>query len=120
MVDSPNTDLDSAWMAMGLRSVFDESTIMNFADVSGGGPLKVASNKKPWGQMIEMLYKHDHCVIVQTSKLDTKVHIRCCITTPPCTTSLVIGLGKTYCINVSMAPEDVLRKTSCFSYQISS
>ena len=27
IVDSPNTDLNSAWMAMGLRSVFDESTI---------------------------------------------------------------------------------------------
>ena len=27
IVDSSNTDLNSAWMAMGLRSVFDESTI---------------------------------------------------------------------------------------------
>ena len=27
IVDSPNTDLNSAWIAMGLRSVFDESTI---------------------------------------------------------------------------------------------
>ena len=25
--DSPNTDLNSAWMAIGLRSVFDESTL---------------------------------------------------------------------------------------------
>ena len=28
IVDSSNTDLNSAWMAMGLRSVFDESTIV--------------------------------------------------------------------------------------------
>ena len=28
IVDSSNTDLNSAWMAMGLRSVFDESTII--------------------------------------------------------------------------------------------
>ena len=27
MVDSSNTDLNSAWVGMGLRSVFDESTI---------------------------------------------------------------------------------------------
>ena len=27
IVDSSNSDLNSAWMAMGLRSVFDESTI---------------------------------------------------------------------------------------------
>ena len=27
IVNSLNTDLNSAWMAMGLRSVFDESTI---------------------------------------------------------------------------------------------
>ena len=26
--DSSNTDLNSAWMAMGLRLVFDESTIV--------------------------------------------------------------------------------------------
>ena len=30
IVDSSNTDLNSAWMAMGLRSVFDESTIACF------------------------------------------------------------------------------------------
>ena len=28
IVDSSNTDRSSAWMAMGLRSVFDESTII--------------------------------------------------------------------------------------------
>ena len=27
IVDSSNTDLNSAWMGRGLRSVFDESTI---------------------------------------------------------------------------------------------
>ena len=27
-VDSSNTDLNSAWMGMGLRSLFDESTIV--------------------------------------------------------------------------------------------
>ena len=31
LVDSSNTDLKSAWMGMGLRSVFDESTILNVA-----------------------------------------------------------------------------------------
>ena len=29
IVESSNTDLNSAWMAMGLRSVFDESTIVS-------------------------------------------------------------------------------------------
>ena len=28
IVDSSNTDLNSAWMSMGLRLVFDESTIV--------------------------------------------------------------------------------------------
>ena len=30
IVDSSNTDLNSAWMAMVLRSVFDESTIVMY------------------------------------------------------------------------------------------
>ena len=34
IVDSPNTDLNSAWMAMGLRSVFDESTILTYLTVN--------------------------------------------------------------------------------------
>ena len=29
IVNSSNTDLNSAWMCMGLRSVFDESTIVS-------------------------------------------------------------------------------------------
>ena len=38
IVDSSNTDLNSAWMGMGLRSIFDVSTINEVTDIVGRSP----------------------------------------------------------------------------------